>query len=643
MRFGEDSRETMMIHNVLGEFRTGKISKRDTHSFILNMLDDHSDLGKDLMSIIIHEDARWGPGDFNLARVGSSRPPTSQTIPHLLQPAHEPAVRLPFLTAPWLMDTHQTQSVGLSASSDSNGPGVDEDLGTAECSLAQKGSEEWPTLAHIESHAAISRGFKQPMVNGSGNSASQIQMAPPYLLPDLSSEGLSQHNGYQSMQAPRYHEQRDNDTFAQQFDNSRLFSNGFAQPNATYDAVHDLEWPQLQHSMGPMASPGSAQQHVTQPFPSLQSELAGSSFDVISRIPESSQLNINPLSLVSRERIVSATQDKPRRIPGNDSALRVPPNEIPVAHQSASELKQRPTKIKAGGGGPFIHGLCGKGFPSRSKVKKHHWGSKIGDLNTTTGCWTKYQKPNVNWDDHPSCRQTSQKAHLSTLGSTPKRTNHNHMEPASVDRKAPVVPAMVPKPRNLVPGIRDHQDPFHAMATSFEPLRVQTRPQHTSRLSPGSSMDDLLTVVNAEVSSIEAPKPKGRNDSIVSNLNAQAELEEQQTQVVSQAQAGYGGISDYQDRQFPTQNSGFNLNLFGFAHQVPVDPVYSAYVNHDGYASSAVSPTDTQFGMISSPTPIHYGDDATCDDRSRAAKREREQNDLFGSSVTVPDSKKPRF
>lgn len=47
--------------------------------------------------------------------------------------------------------------------------------------------------------------------------------------------------------------------------------------------------------------------------------------------------------------------------------------------------------------GSFIHAICGKGFHSRSAVKKHHWGPKAGDLTTTRGCWAKNKKLDVAW------------------------------------------------------------------------------------------------------------------------------------------------------------------------------------------------------------------------------------------------------
>jgi hypothetical protein len=47
--------------------------------------------------------------------------------------------------------------------------------------------------------------------------------------------------------------------------------------------------------------------------------------------------------------------------------------------------------------GHFIHQICGKGFTMRRSVKKHHWGPKMGDLETTAGCWARNGKPNVAW------------------------------------------------------------------------------------------------------------------------------------------------------------------------------------------------------------------------------------------------------
>lgn len=64
-----------------------------------------------------------------------------------------------------------------------------------------------------------------------------------------------------------------------------------------------------------------------------------------------------------------------------------------------------------------------------------------------------------------------------------------------------------------------------------------TLPYHTSRLPVRGSLDSLLTAVNL-AAKIDAPTPQGRNDSVVSNLDAQvAAAEERRLKITSSSAA----------------------------------------------------------------------------------------------------------
>lgn len=185
-------------------------------------------------------------------------------------------------------------------------------------------------------------------------------------------------------------------------------------------------------------------------------------------------------------------------------------------------------------GGAYIHSLCGKSFNERSKVKKHHWGNRNDDLNTTTGCWHKQKRPNVSWDDHASCKDVPR----------PAPRNSRRARSATEDSKAPVVPAMVPNYRNVIPGFPTLQDLPRNVATAVRSPHTPSPfaqdgnvysgamqdgylPYHTHRLPrstipPSSPLENLLTVVNAAAES-EKPTQEGRNDSVVNcDLDAQA-------------------------------------------------------------------------------------------------------------------------
>lgn len=92
-KFGDESPETLAVYGVLDKFKNGNITKRETLSTICDTLGDCNDLKHDLLEVINHQDARWGPGDFDL--------PAEQQIPQFLQPVHEPQMRLPSISTLW--------------------------------------------------------------------------------------------------------------------------------------------------------------------------------------------------------------------------------------------------------------------------------------------------------------------------------------------------------------------------------------------------------------------------------------------------------------------------------------------------------------------------------------------------------------
>lgn len=90
VRFGEDSASSIAIHNVLGDFAAGSVSKRETFLTIWDRLRDHEDLRHELDALLRHDHARWSPQDF--------RPLQNTTILHVpdfLQPQHEPSLPVP--------------------------------------------------------------------------------------------------------------------------------------------------------------------------------------------------------------------------------------------------------------------------------------------------------------------------------------------------------------------------------------------------------------------------------------------------------------------------------------------------------------------------------------------------------------------
>jgi hypothetical protein len=201
--------------------------------------------------------------------------------------------------------------------------------------------------------------------------------------------------------------------------------------------------------------------------------------------------------------------------------------DIQDQHSAGSKAAQAPSAArleKSESGGRFVHSMCGKSFANRHKVKKHHWGNKIGDTNTTTGCWYKKGRPYTNWDDHPSCKEAPSRMEEPT--SAPFKPSQTKL--MSVENKAPTVPTMGPSPRNILPSLPPAQDlsqsarPPHTLSNHKECVSLPYHTHGFPSTASSSPFENLLTVVNF-AANIESPVPKGRNDSVVfSNLDAEA-------------------------------------------------------------------------------------------------------------------------
>jgi hypothetical protein len=70
---------------------------------------------------------------------------------------------------------------------------------------------------------------------------------------------------------------------------------------------------------------------------------------------------------------------------------------MPACQSFQQPSTRRPSTRAPRAKGRFVHSICGTIFTSRYTVKKHHWGIKCDDFETTTGCWAKNKKPNVQW------------------------------------------------------------------------------------------------------------------------------------------------------------------------------------------------------------------------------------------------------
>lgn len=121
-------------------------------------------------------------------------------------------------------------------------------------------------------------------------------------------------------------------------------------------------------------------------------------------------------------------------------------------------------------------------------------------------------------DEHSSCKQDMPPSRF--VKSTPTQAKAEELQ----QFQAPMVPAMIPKPMNIIPGFPILQELPNAVAEAVNAMPVFDRepiPYHTARMPTRGSFDSLLTAVNA-VSKVDAPIPQGRNGLVVSHLDAQA-------------------------------------------------------------------------------------------------------------------------
>jgi hypothetical protein len=253
--------------------------------------------------------------------------------------------------------------------------------------------------------------------------------------------------------------------------------------------------------------------------------------------------------------------------------------------------------------GHFVHSLCGKAFNTRSGVKKHHWGARLNDLKTVTGCWAKHGKPDAAWDDHPSCKEQ------------PKDERHANDEPVRQCFKAPVA-QMMPARQSSIVDMQNLNElpPKVAQSLSISPSTAVPGDQarySSDQISPSNSYNfqTLLTVVNA-ASSIESPTPQSRNDSVITHLDAQVNAQELQAlqdpllmdharkQISGLQRSGYLAIGSLAQNQHPSADAGqdWRPSLLGYASNVLANPAVpsGAHLLAQSPSTSQLRPNQTQ-------------------------------------------------
>jgi hypothetical protein len=563
------------------------------------------------MNVLHHGESRWRFDDFDL-------PPLSvePSTPLFLQPAHEPQICLPSLFTPWAFNINRLITPIPAATS---------------------GFDRRPSFERLNSHG-VSGSHAEPVPWNTTNrailssSATSDHLVGP-VTDQLTLPGI-EHSPHTPASNCNYHieiatlplKERDDSQQPQyeqpwgslDYDNT-WESEGLAQLDQHEECmISDQQF-----------SPSATHEDIRPESPRLrrrsESAIAISPQHSSAALPETSREGLNmsngpyPVSIGNpaismpppprKRNHMSLVLEEKAEERGVNASVKYEPE--PKRHQSIQALSSKPLREtpsshkQSQGGGAYVHSLCGKSFAERSKVKKHHWGNKNDDLNTTTGCWHKHKRPNVSWDDHPSCKSVPR----------PALRNSRRARSATEDAKAPVVPAMVPDYPNVVPGfptLRDLPRTYREAAESphTHSSLAKDGPMHNSTLQesyvpyhshglpgtilpPSSPFESLLTAVNV-AAKIEEPSPKGRNDSVVIyELDAQA-IAAERTGQYTPAWAFTSGCQDeyYNSRHYlpsPTDN-GFGMGSPSTARYMPLDMNLSRSNSVD-YATPNVSPT----------------------------------------------------
>jgi hypothetical protein len=149
----------------LKEFKAGKLSKRDTLSVVSKVIEGHHDLIQGLMGILYHGASAWAPEDFNL--------PQLHIAPRFLQPAHEPQMRLPSMSAPWESNQQPVLSIDPAVFGGYGGYERVEQPMRPESLFAQTGPGNWhsptrntPTSPMVQTSKQVHSPFRFTPVAG---------------------------------------------------------------------------------------------------------------------------------------------------------------------------------------------------------------------------------------------------------------------------------------------------------------------------------------------------------------------------------------------------------------------------------------------------------------------------------------------
>ncbi|KAJ8114888.1 hypothetical protein OPT61_g3332 [Boeremia exigua] len=467
-RFGKNSSQLYDVHSTLDTFKRGEMSKRDAHKIIVNTLKEHDDLRHQLMNVFMHPGADWAPDDFDLPFEAPTQP-LVEPAPQFLHPAHQPQIRLPSISSSWFTPAPTDQSPGQMAFS-----GYDV--------YNTMVSSPWsPGLPPLQQSQTQNHSCTNHNVNNMDAAIGDYTRVPAPVhtvfrnpWQDTSYAEIWANNGMHFPAGGTY--------MNEQFEPPQSPYSGPVQPSVLY--FQDAE---------PFQMPNSLPQEA---FPSMPASRLGHDLT-----PSSNNWSTS----------AGLRQEHPMDYqPLPNAAIRSSPNVEPtldVEDSSRDIPADRPVEAL------YVHSLCGKGFATLSGVKKHHWGKRINDPATTTGCWAKHRKPDVTWDDHPSCKGRQPVPETNRGVSSSSKSKVLDLQP-----KVPTNSTLLQY--DTLPGFPTLHDLPNTVAKTLSASDATIPgpeewkpPHHASQLAPRSSFDSLLTAVNM-ASQIDATKSEAQEDSV---------------------------------------------------------------------------------------------------------------------------------
>jgi hypothetical protein len=592
----------MVIYVTLGNFNRGELSKRDTVSVISDTLGSHVDLKYDLMDILQHQDARWAPGDFDLPQLSRLQP-----APSFLQPRYQPQIRLPSIPTLWDFDKQALRSfdsVVMSSFDRRESFGEPEQHKT---SRTHTEHDTWrvPDSAMVSSPVDAKPSGSLP-IQITTPSVDHATTAQPYanLDHDARTEAfgsaVQDAHDVASWERLGYGNAWSGDGIGNPLPHNQLLSQ-----TAPYETLLPIS-PRLDHRSGSvMALSPRRKPAVHRSTPSSEPSVLGNPFSMpigqpaVDMLPPPRKRDRKPsATLKKNDKKIKTSDDSQQTEDSHDQPLSG--DQPKLAEENATDSKIPETNRR------FIHIVCGKSFATRAKVKKHHWGNKTDDFDTTTGCWARNKKPDVKWNDHPSCKETLPSSNKGRFGSS-STSRSARPKPAPLELQAPLVPTMLPSRRNSQSDIRLlHSLPYPASVAQNSPNTSTSYPWDVSEhhgllrdeylsyrshgLPPRSPFENLLTAVNV-AAKIDAPVPQGRTDSVVNHLDAQALAAERDEQFTP-AWAFYPHHQDtgYGQHYLPSATgNGLGHYLSSLSLPLPRSAAYASHTNGNNYSSSTMS------------------------------------------------------